>query len=142
MLWSYDKKYLAFADIAAQVFIKFYDERSCMPHSYITTPLDFNVDQLLFDRQSKYIVIIAEDQLIMWSLDTGNMISHLSLVTSGGKWINHPERDDLLVGYRPQCIEIISWDDLKGRTIVPLDNSLAQFSLSLDLLDYIQDQPS
>lgn len=53
MLWSYDKKYLAFADIAAQVFIKSYDERSYMLHSYITTPLDFNVDQLLFDRQSK-----------------------------------------------------------------------------------------
>lgn len=142
MLWSYDKKYLAFVDIAAQVFIKSYDERSCMLHSYIAIPLDFNVDQLLFDRQSKYIVIIAEDQLIMWSLDTGNMVSRLSLVTSGGKWINHPERDDLFVGYRPQCIEIISWDDFERRTIIPLDYSLAQYSFSLDLLDYIQDQPS
>ena len=142
MLWSYDKKYLAFVDIAAQVFIMSYDERSCMLHSYITTHLDVNVDQFLFDRQSKYIVIIAEDQLIMWSLDTGNRISHLSLVTSGGKWINHPERDDLFVGCRPQCIETISWDDPESRIIVPLDNSLAQSNLSLDLLDYIQDQPS
>lgn len=142
LLWSCDKKYLAIVDIAAEVFIKAYDNDRCILRPYITTSLDLNIDQLLFDQQSQHIVIVAEGELIMWSLDAGSLVSRLSPVAQGCKWFNHPEKDDLFVGYGPQCIEIFSWKGLERRMTIPVDGYLSQSSFVLDLSYQIQDNPS
>lgn len=142
LLWSPDEQYLAIADIGARLFIVSLNYKSHQFNELASFKLQSRVEQLLFQRASQALLVMTKDKMVTWEIGTRSIKeSHHSL---GGysRWINHPIKDDLMLGVGTANIQICQWCDHGTISNNSLNNSISDLTFGLELLDYVRTEPS
>lgn len=142
LLWSPDGRYLAVVDLAARILVMFLNPQTYEFQTLVASNLKSCVEQVLFERSSRAFLVVTEDKLITWELDKSVMTVSCNTLGSHSRWINHPTRDNLLVGFGSQDIEIRQWHDLGIVSGISLNNSISELTFCLGLLDYVKNEPS
>lgn len=142
LLWSNDGRYLAVVDLAARVLVTLFDPQTFQFQTLIASRLDSSAEQLLFNKSSRAFLVVTEDNIVAWDLDEMVMTASRHNLGSHSCWITHPTRDNLLVGFGSQGIEIRQWHDLKVVSGISLNNYISELTFSLGLLDYVKNEPS
>lgn len=142
LLWSPDEQHLAIADIGARLFIVSLNHKSHQFNELASFKLQSRVEQLLFQRASQALLAVTKDKMVTWQFGTHSIKeSHHSL---GGysRWINHPIKDELMLGVGTANIQICQWCDLGTISNNSLNNSISDLTFGLELLDYVRTEPS
>lgn len=111
LVWSPDERQLAIADLGARVFITSVDNKSYQLNLSTSFRLQSAVKQFLFQRTSSALLVVTEGTIITPELSTRAMKSSNHSLGSHARWINHPAKDDLALGFGSEKIQICRWYD-------------------------------
>lgn len=142
LVWSPDERQLAIADLGARVFITSVDNKSYQLNLSTSFRLQSAVKQFLFQRTSSALLVVTEGTIITLELSTRAMKSSNHSLGSHARWINHPAKDDLVLGFGSEKIQICRWYDHMTISSISLDNSMADLAFGLQLLDFVRTESS
>jgi WD40 repeat protein len=119
LVWGDDGNHVAAADLGGEIMIKCLSKvnptattamKECARP--IVDLAERGIHQLLFSRNSALLLVISEELGQIVSVDQGDLKS--SAILSRGstrKWLNHPTRKDLFLGFGGHDIKLFRWDD-------------------------------
>lgn len=142
VVWSPDEQNIAIADLGGRVFIASVDTKNLQLNLSAPFQPQSAVKQLLFQRTSSALLVVTEGTITTLELSTRVKKASSHSLGSHARWMNHPAKDDLVLGFSSEKIQICRWHDHMTLSSISLDNSMANIDLGLELLDFVRTESS
>ncbi|KAI1480225.1 hypothetical protein F4774DRAFT_87229 [Daldinia eschscholtzii] len=118
MSWSQDGRYMCFADSSKKVYIKSITPGTSTLEPVAETKVEISmktiakgpVTQLLFQPNSKNLLVFTPESAHTISTESLTVIHSLELDAPECRWIAHPEDPELVVGFGIRRIQVTTWD--------------------------------
>jgi WD40 repeat protein len=79
------------------------------------------IDHILFNRLGNLLLVASNDSAQVWSIDRASIIACNPLeLGSRRKWILHPTKDDLFLGFGPRDVDAYRWTTLEKVVTIPI----------------------
>jgi WD40 repeat protein len=141
LLWSADGTHIAAADLGGDIVLKRLitgDLKSGAQVKPLVAPkLDLEgrgIHQMLFNHDSMYLLVICDDLAQIWSVyDNKLHISVEILAGASRKWVGHPTKPSLILGFGANDLKFFQWHDFQEisshsyKSDLPRLNSQASF---------------
>jgi WD40 repeat protein len=133
MAWSSDGRYICYADSGKKVFVVATNSIASggdgVARRYCEVSLkaltEGPVQQLLFQQDSRHLLIVTSGTLSTISLDSASVVHSLPAPGHGRKWIVHPQDSTVILGFSRDSVAMIS-TELENRGTYHIDSSLEQ----------------
>lgn len=121
--WGDDSQHIVTADLGGDIIVKRLitsavgaEKVRVEAQTVLTPKIDLEgrgIHQVLLDRMSTLLLVMSQNRGEIWSLSTGIMHTARELENDVvRRWLNHPTRSDLLLGFGPSDLRILHWDNL------------------------------
>jgi WD40 repeat protein len=114
---SADGRYLAVVDEGSKLYIyTSFTSATSSPTNILATKLEKSARQLLFNQSSSSLLVAHSDSLLLWPVERKPVAATRQFHNKPNyRWISHPYRSDLLMGFGPDEICILQWHDLEEK---------------------------
>ncbi|KAH8820667.1 hypothetical protein F5884DRAFT_57550 [Xylogone sp. PMI_703] len=141
LTWSNDGRYIAAADISGDIFIKHLTQPGLNTINLdsdiqtLTSPKvdleDSSEQQLLFNHDSSLLLIMSEDQGVIWGINTSTIAASAKFTDkTPRKWLRHPTQGHLFLGFGVDDVKIFQWKDFMEQNTWRFADSLEPSSES------------
>ncbi|KAE9369053.1 MFS general substrate transporter, partial [Stipitochalara longipes BDJ] len=127
--WSDDGNYVAAADLGGDIIIKRVVLHS--PANYkasteaqgLPSPkVDLEgrgVHQIMFNHDSSLLLVVSEDKGQIWGVQEAKPLTSATLEKGAARrWLKHPFRKDIFMGFGEVDVIAFAWDDFKQQSIL------------------------
>jgi WD40 repeat protein len=119
--WSADGSHVAAADLGGDIIIKKLilpspgDSKTSIQVRPLPSPKvnleGRGVHQIMFNHDSSLLLVVSEDNGQIWSVGDAAMVTSVTLEHgTARKWLRHPLRKDLFMGFGENDVTVFSWD--------------------------------
>jgi hypothetical protein len=130
MAWSDDGRYLCYADSGKKVYVATINTTAANsePVAKICCEVPLKsltkgpIEQLLFRPDSSELLVSTTSTICTISLRSVSVSHSRHSHLHGCKWIVHPHDSDLILGFGPQSVKMLSWD-LETEVSYPIEES-------------------
>lgn len=119
LTWGDDGKHLAAADLGGEITIRYLPEgrhtnatevKECARP--VVELVERAIHQIIFSHDSALLLVVSEELGQIVSVDQGNLKASATLNRgSTRRWLTHPTRKDLFLGFGTDDIKLFRWDD-------------------------------
>lgn len=112
-IWSDDGTILVTADLGAKVSVWTVDLQAPSKKPILSFDAKVsNIRQLIASHDCEYLFIAVQGFVQLWSLSQKSLLTSHLCSSEGCRWIQHPERDDLILQIDLHQIKVMRWTDL------------------------------